>query len=83
MFIQESSSINLLRLTSNSKTLIQHVDLPIITRGTLLQSKKLQCVYKASRDGWSATDFHSKCDIGSPSLVIASARKGEPATPKT
>lgn len=23
---------------------------------------KLQCVYKGSRDGWTALDFHSNCD---------------------
>jgi hypothetical protein len=28
----------------------------------LLGTEKLELLYRASRDGWSSTDFHSKCD---------------------
>jgi len=34
------------------------------------QSVKLELLYRASRDGWKATDFHSRCD-GKGSTVTA------------
>lgn len=39
--------------------------------GTMLQGSKLQRVYKASIDGWSATKFHRNVDFRGPAMVIA------------
>ncbi|GMH99503.1 hypothetical protein TrLO_g5871 [Triparma laevis f. longispina] len=36
----------------------------------------LACVYKASRDGWSASTFHAMCDDAGPGLVICKTRTG-------
>lgn len=44
-----------------------------ITQGTYLQkdTDNLNCVYKASRDGWSAQAFHSKVDnLGSAVVAV-------------
>jgi hypothetical protein len=44
------------------------LDVPFddLLSGTNIDPEKdnvdLQCVYKASRDGWSAIDFHESCD---------------------
>jgi TLD len=49
-----------------------------ILRGTFLQrAQNLRCVYKSSRDGWSALDFHKRVDeMGSGVVVaISSSRK--------
>jgi hypothetical protein len=43
---------------------------------TSLQGKDLARVYKASRDGWSAIDFHSAVDDRGSCLVVALARSG-------
>lgn len=37
----------------------------------------LQCVYKASRDGWSAIDFHECCDGRGSALVVALSKSGK------
>jgi TLD len=43
-----------------------------IVEGTFLQrAKNLRCVYKASRDGWSALDFHKRVDDMGSSVVVA------------
>ena len=39
-------------------------------------SVALQCVYKASRDGWSATDFHEKVDTLGSGIVAAKTAFG-------
>ncbi len=39
-------------------------------------SSDLQCVYKASRDGWSAIDFHQCVDGKGSGLVVALSRSG-------
>lgn len=57
--------------------LVTPQELEEITAGTFLQSGRrggadVTCLYKASRDGWSATDFHDKVDnLGS---VVVAAR---------
>ncbi|GKY98467.1 hypothetical protein MPSEU_000804000 [Mayamaea pseudoterrestris] len=49
-----------------------------ITQGTFLQNSvdQLQCVYKASRDNWSAQDFHDKVDNLGSAVVIAQVSRG-------
>lgn len=37
----------------------------------------LKCVYKASVDGWSATDFHRCCDGRGSGLVVALSKSGK------
>lgn len=37
----------------------------------------LQCVYKASRDGWSALDFHNACDGRGSGLVVVLTNSGK------
>jgi hypothetical protein len=36
----------------------------------------LQCVYKASRDGWSAIDFHDRVDSRGSALVVCLSSSG-------
>ena len=44
--------------------------------GTSLENKELICAYKASRDGWSAIDFHKAVDGRGSGLVAALSRSG-------
>jgi len=37
----------------------------------------LQCVYKASRDGWSAIDFHESVDSRGSALVVCLSKSGK------
>lgn len=37
----------------------------------------LECVYKASRDGWSAIDFHNNCDGRGSGLVVVLSQSGK------
>jgi hypothetical protein len=48
-----------------------------LVKGTSLEDKELECVYKASQDGWSAIDFHQKVDEKGSSLVVALTRSGK------
>jgi hypothetical protein len=48
-----------------------------LTAGTSLQDKELACVYKASKDGWSAIDFHQSVDGKGSALVVALSRTGQ------
>eukprot|EP00980_Cylindrotheca_fusiformis_P024246 scaffold11680_cov142-Cylindrotheca_fusiformis.AAC.4 len=41
------------------------------------QNVDLQCVYKASRDGWSALDFHNACDGRGSGLVVVLTNSGK------
>jgi len=43
---------------------------------TSLEGVDLECAYKASRDGWSAIDFHEAVDERGSGLVIALSRTG-------
>lgn len=38
---------------------------------TFLKGKELKCCYKATIDGFSATDFHNKCDFKGPCVIVA------------
>ena len=48
-----------------------------LVSGTSLEDKELECVYKASEDGWSAIDFHERVDGKGSSLVVALSRSGQ------
>ncbi len=37
---------------------------------------KLELVYRASRDGWCATDFHSKCDNNGATVTVIKSTGG-------
>jgi len=43
---------------------------------TSLGGVELECAYKASRDGWSAMNFHEKVDQRGSALVVALSRSG-------
>ena len=47
-----------------------------LTSGTSLDGVDLECAYKASRDGWSAIDFHRCSDNRGSGLVVALSRSG-------
>lgn len=59
------------------KQLASAVILDRITEGTFLANKRLTCVYKASRDGWSAIDFHNQVDGRGSAVVVARSRSGK------
>lgn len=40
-------------------------------------SVDLQCVYKASKDGWSATNFHESVDLRGSALVVCLSKSGK------
>lgn len=52
-----------------------------VLSGTSIDPSKpnvdLKCVYKASRDGWSATDFHEACDGRGSGLVVVLTTSGK------
>eukprot|EP00471_Norrisiella_sphaerica_P005228 CAMPEP_0184489624 /NCGR_PEP_ID=MMETSP0113_2-20130426/15962_1 /TAXON_ID=91329 /ORGANISM="Norrisiella sphaerica, Strain BC52" /LENGTH=237 /DNA_ID=CAMNT_0026873157 /DNA_START=127 /DNA_END=840 /DNA_ORIENTATION=- len=57
----------------------EFVELPVpdsLFSGTALAGQTLARCYKASEHGWSARDFHDRCDLKGPSLVIARTKKG-------
>jgi hypothetical protein len=45
-------------------------------QATSLAGVDLECAYKASRDGWSAIDFHQAVDERGSGLVVALSRTG-------
>jgi hypothetical protein len=47
-----------------------------LVKGTSLEDKELECVYKGSKDGWSAIDFHRCVDGKASGLVVALSRSG-------
>jgi hypothetical protein len=47
-----------------------------VVQGTSLDGVELECAYKASRDGWSAVDFHEAMDERGSGLVVALSRSG-------
>ena len=56
------------------------LDVPLdLLQGTNLDPDrvKLECVYKASRDGWSAIDFHKCVDGRGSSIVVALSKSGK------
>ncbi|KAH6804067.1 TLDc domain protein [Perilla frutescens var. frutescens] len=48
------------------------IDLPFppLVAKTFLKGRELKCCYKANVDGFSATDFHNKCDFKGPCVII-------------
>ncbi|CAO2148496.1 unnamed protein product [Urochloa humidicola] len=49
------------------------VDLPFpmsLVANTHLRGRELKCCYKATVDGFSATDFHRRCDFKGPCVVL-------------
>lgn len=48
-----------------------------LLRGTSLEGQDLTCVYKASRNGWSAIDFHNCVDNKGSALVVSLTRSGQ------
>jgi hypothetical protein len=48
-----------------------------LVKGTSLEDKELECVYKGSKDGWSALDFHRCVDEKGSGLVVALSRSGQ------
>jgi TLD len=60
-----------------SKPLLTESLKSALTAGTSLQDKELDCVYKASNDGWSAIDFHKSVDERGSGLVVALSRSGQ------
>ncbi|CAO2141394.1 unnamed protein product [Urochloa humidicola] len=49
------------------------VELPFpmsLVANTHLRGRELKCCYKATVDGFSATDFHRRCDFKGPCVVI-------------
>ena len=48
-----------------------------LVAGTSLQDKELKCVYKGSKDGWSAIDFHQCADEKGSALVVGLTRSGQ------
>ncbi|KAJ1428944.1 TLDc domain [Sesbania bispinosa] len=42
---------------------------------TFLKGKELKCCYKATIDGFSATDFHQCCDFKGPCVIIGYTNK--------
>ena len=47
-----------------------------IIKRTSLENANLECAYKASRDGWSAIDFHQAVDERGSGIVVALSRSG-------
>uniref|UniRef100_A0A0A8YF39 TLDc domain-containing protein n=1 Tax=Arundo donax TaxID=35708 RepID=A0A0A8YF39_ARUDO len=50
-----------------------NVELPFsmsLVANTHLRDRELKCCYKATVDGFSATDFHRRCDFKGPCVVV-------------
>ncbi|KAK4787717.1 hypothetical protein SAY86_011550 [Trapa natans] len=43
---------------------------PSLVDKTFLRGRELKCCYRASLDGFSATDFHSCCDFKGPCVIV-------------
>jgi len=58
-----------------------NVPFDILLSGTNIDPQNtnvdLDCVYKASRDGWSAIDFHTCCDGRGSGLVVVLSQSGK------
>ncbi|XP_062073676.1 uncharacterized protein LOC133777929 [Humulus lupulus] len=56
-----------------SKTKYHDIDLPFspsLLNKTFLRDRELKCCYRASIDGFSASDFHMYCDFKGPCVII-------------
>jgi TLD len=67
-----------LSLTIPPSRLIRTSDLHSIVKDTYLERQKnqLQCIYKASKDGWSAIQFHHAVDNMGSGIVVARTATG-------
>ncbi|MBA0680448.1 hypothetical protein Goari_012143 [Gossypium aridum] len=66
--------------TSDLKPLPNYhdTDLPFslsLVEKTFLRGRELKCCYKATVDGFSATNFHECCDIKGPCVIIGYTNK--------
>eukprot|EP00746_Dinoflagellata_sp_MGD_P005553 gnl/MRDRNA2_/MRDRNA2_110765_c0_seq1.p1 gnl/MRDRNA2_/MRDRNA2_110765_c0~~gnl/MRDRNA2_/MRDRNA2_110765_c0_seq1.p1 ORF type:complete len:337 (-),score=53.15 gnl/MRDRNA2_/MRDRNA2_110765_c0_seq1:4-1014(-) len=51
------------------------VDLDVVAESTFLRGRDLARCYLASRDGWSAREFHRKCDFKGPTIIVAKVKR--------
>jgi TLD len=59
------------------RRLVSESTLQTIVAGTFLSNhQELRCLYKASRDGWSALDFHEKVDDAGSAVLVCRTRSG-------
>ncbi|KAM6588557.1 hypothetical protein CsatA_011162 [Cannabis sativa] len=61
-----------------SKTKYHDIDLPFspsLLNKTFLKDRELKCCYRASIDGFSASDFHKYCDFKGPCVIIGYTNK--------
>ncbi|PON57075.1 TLDc domain containing protein [Parasponia andersonii] len=61
-----------------SKTKYHDTDLPFspsLLDKTFLRGRELKCCYKASVDGFSASEFHNFCDFKGPCVIIGYTNK--------
>lgn len=65
------------RMANEGSSLLKSFDLEDVIRGTTL-SKDLSCVFQATRDGWTHSAFHRKCDFNPPlpSLIVMKSKAG-------
>jgi hypothetical protein len=49
---------------------------PALLSGTYLQGRVLECIFRASRDGWTARQFHEQCDLKGPCVVVGTTSSG-------
>lgn len=50
---------------------------PQIEKKSVFEKRNFSLVYKATRDGFSAKNFHQKCDkLGKPTICIIMSRNG-------
>lgn len=47
-----------------------------LVSNTHLRDRELKCCYKATVDGFSATDFHRRCDFKGPCIVLGRTDRG-------
>ncbi|KAF5734279.1 hypothetical protein HS088_TW16G00726 [Tripterygium wilfordii] len=48
---------------------------PSLVDKTFLRGRELKCCYQATKDGFSATDFHNSCDFKGPCVIIGYTNK--------
>ena len=68
-----SVSANLHKLRKSSSILNGKIRFMIQLQKWLGEKFKWDLCYRASRDGWSAQDFHSHCDNKGPTVVLVKA----------
>ncbi|XP_004509015.1 uncharacterized protein [Cicer arietinum] len=66
------------RVDDKPQTKYHDIDLTFSTSlldKTFLKGKELKCCYRATIDGFSATDFHQYCDFKGPCVIIGYTNK--------